>query len=435
MRRPRTFRTLAVAVLLVGGLGLSVTAEGRAPAPVLEALGEAGPVPPVASVRIALTAPSTAPALGGGLVGEVLDGPSGAVLWSVGATTPLLVASTQKLLTAAAALEVLGAGHTARTTLRVSGQVVDGVVTGNLYLQGGGDVLLAATPTSGWPGRATLDQLATDVAAQGIRRIDGSLVADGTAFTGPRTAAGWSPGYVSLGSVAPVTALEVDRGAQAGVESRAPDPPMQAAVELRQALARHHVAVVGRTVEGPTLSATTTVAQVSGPPVEVALQEMLQDSDNDAAESLGRQLAIATHRPATFVGGGAAIAAQLAADGLPTAGTSLADASGLSRADRVTPTLIATLLHDAVVRPAWRSLLAGLPVMHFSGTLADRGSGPAAGVVRAKTGSLRGVTALAGTVVDVSGRQMVFVFVTDQAVGTLASEAALDAVAEALTAL
>lgn len=440
MRVPGPIAAAATAILLTGAVAGVAEAATHGPVPVLAPLPLTGSAPSAVVVSTALAGPSAAAALGGDLTGEVLDVGTGAVLWSRSPTTPVTVASTQKLLVSAAALDVLGPAHTSTTSLRSAGRISGGVLTGDLYLRGGGDVLLSATASTGWPAVAGLDQLAAALAAKGVRRVDGAVVGDGSDFVGATTAPGWKVGYVSQGSVAPVSALEVDRGVQPGTIARDETPALQAADDLRSALASRGIAVTGGATTGTAPTAAVQLAAVAGPTVDVGVQEMLQDSDNDAAESYGRQLALATGRPPTFAGATAAITAQLAKDRLPTAGLSLADASGLSPDDRVTPQLLAAVLRAAATtRTAWRSILEGLPVAAFSGTLATRDLGPAgtaaAGVVRAKTGNIAGTTAVAGTVVDDSGRQLVFVFVTDDAQGLESSESALDALAAALVPL
>ena len=85
-----------------------------------------------------------------------------------------------------------------------------------------------------------------------------------------------------------------------------------------------------------------------------------------------------------------------------------------------------------------RGVLSGLPVARFSGNLAYRFTKLSArsgrGVVRAKTGTLAHVNGLAGTVVDHSGAELVFVVLTDQVPTreTLAARAGLDRIAATL---
>jgi D-alanyl-D-alanine carboxypeptidase/D-alanyl-D-alanine-endopeptidase (penicillin-binding protein 4) len=162
---------------------------------------------------------------------------------------------------------------------------------------------------------------------------------------------------------------------------------------------------------------------------------MLGRSDNDLAEALSRQVAIATGRPATFAGGVAAVKAAIAGLGVDPSGLATVDASGLSPLDRVTPGLLVQLLHIALVpqpdRTDMSPIFEGLPVAGFSGTLSGRFSGAAsagAGVIRAKTGTLDGVVALAGYLQDSSGATLVFATIVTGVAETATSttEAAVD---------
>jgi D-alanyl-D-alanine carboxypeptidase/D-alanyl-D-alanine-endopeptidase (penicillin-binding protein 4) len=164
---------------------------------------------------------------------------------------------------------------------------------------------------------------------------------------------------------------------------------------------------------------------------------MLTDSDNDLAEALGRVLARREGLPATFAGAAAAVTNAVRNLGVPMRGVRLYDASGLSRDDRVTAAaLVAVLRASATGNPALASLSAGLPVAGFTGTLADRyranATASAAGVVRAKTGTLAGVNALAGEVVDSRGRLLLFAFLAAHVPSPTPAEQALDRLATAL---
>jgi D-alanyl-D-alanine carboxypeptidase/D-alanyl-D-alanine-endopeptidase (penicillin-binding protein 4) len=123
---------------------------------------------------------------------------------------------------------------------------------------------------------------------------------------------------------------------------------------------------------------------------------------------------------------------------VPTRGVRLYDASGLSRDDRVTPRALVALLRLVTEgNPILAPLSAALPVAGFTGTLADRyhskATSEGAGVVRAKTGTLAGVSALAGQVVDADGRLLVFAFLADHVPLPAPAEQALDRLATSLS--
>jgi D-alanyl-D-alanine carboxypeptidase/D-alanyl-D-alanine-endopeptidase (penicillin-binding protein 4) len=172
---------------------------------------------------------------------------------------------------------------------------------------------------------------------------------------------------------------------------------------------------------------------------------MLVESDNVIAECLARQVALARNQPGTFAGAATAMRAVLAELGLPVDGLVLSDGSGLSRNNRVTPALLtdALLLAAKPDHPELHVLFSGMPVGGYSGTLRDRyhraaGGATAAGQVRAKTGSLSGLNAIAGIVVDADGRALVFAVLASGALDggpppTPAQEA-LDRIAAALAA-
>jgi D-alanyl-D-alanine carboxypeptidase/D-alanyl-D-alanine-endopeptidase (penicillin-binding protein 4) len=168
---------------------------------------------------------------------------------------------------------------------------------------------------------------------------------------------------------------------------------------------------VGR---GAAAAGAAPLAEVASAPVPQLVERMLIASDNDLAEALARRLALATGRPASFAGASEALTEVLGEAGVEPGAVRLADGSGLSREDRVEPGALTGLLVRAVAGEDERlaPLLTGLPVAGFDGTLAPRYRGgaalPAAGLVRAKTGTLNAVSALAGLVRTADGRLLAF---------------------------
>lgn len=382
---------------------------------VLAPLASTAAVPTPAAMRANLSAAAARVAAGATLVGEVIDARTGARLWSRAPRRAQPPASTAKLLTAAAALRDLGPAYRLPTQTRLVGRTV--------YLVGGGDPTIVRGPSSAvvstYPTPARLSTLAKETAAAlgPGRRV--RLRLDTSAWAGPALARGWKASYLTEGDIAPPSPLEVDEGRldpDSEYSPRTANPAAQAGEVFATLLAQDGVQVIGATRAGTAPAAARTVAQVHSPPVAALVQQMLTESDDDLAEALGRAVAIQDHRPATFHGAAAAVTSSVAALGVPIDGLVLHDASGLSHRDRVAPRTLTAVLRLATspAQPRMRPIIEGLPVAGLTGTLALRYlGGPsrrAAGVLRAKTGTLSGVNALAGQVVDRSGRLLIFDF-------------------------
>ncbi|KQS61115.1 D-alanyl-D-alanine carboxypeptidase [Geodermatophilus sp. Leaf369] len=398
------------------------------PAPVLAAL--TGPAPDPAAVAAVLAPLLAAPALGAGLSAEVVDAATGQVLLDVDAAAPGTPASTAKLLTGLAALTTLGPGATVPTT------VVAGAVPGQVVLVGGGDPTLSTTaPSLSYPGAPTVADLAGQVQAALAGVPVTSVVVDNSLFVGPLTASGWGSEDAPSTYAAPVTATAVDGARRTpGQSPRSGQPGTDAGTALAAALG-----APGATVTlGTAPAGAAVLGQVRSAPVEQLVEQALTASDNLLADTLARQVALATGAEASFTGAAQAVADAVAAAGFDTTGLSLSDGSGLSGEDLVPARLLVDVLEagaDGSV-PGAATLLSGLPIAGYTGTLADRADADPAtepGAVRAKTGTLSTTSALAGTVVTLDGRLLVFAVLADGTPGNvIAAEAALDAVAGAL---
>jgi D-alanyl-D-alanine carboxypeptidase/D-alanyl-D-alanine-endopeptidase (penicillin-binding protein 4) len=444
-RRRMVLAAVALVALLVGGgiaLGVGLgrddsggsdaapVADAQLPElgpvdPVLAGLADDAPVPDGGALDTRLTPLVTGPALGAGATAQVVDVATGEVLFDQAAGAPVTPASTAKLLTAVAALTTLDPADTLETT------VVSGSAPGEVVLVGGGDVTLSRTsPSTTYPGAPTVDDLATQVvgalpAGTPVTRV----VVDGSLFTGPLTASGWSPGDAPSSYAAPVTATAVD-GARVspGSVARSGQPGLDAGAALADALGAPSATVV----LGQAPADAETLGTVRSAPIARLVEQALSMSDNVLAEALARQVAIARDEPASFEGAGTAVVDALREAGLAVDDVTLADGSGLSREDVVTAEVLAAVVTGAADGSLGdaAALLAGLPVAGYDGTLADRGDADPAtspGTVRAKTGTLLGVNALAGTVVTADGRLLAFAAVADGNSGSEAeAEAALD---------
>lgn len=395
------------------------------PAAVLSAAGSTdAPVPDPARLAAELD-----PLLdGAGTVsGSVVDAATGEVLYERRATTPAVPASTTKLVTATTVLAARGPAH------RIPTVAVAGRRPGEVVLVGGGDPTLAVDGAGAYPGAARLDDLAGQVRAA----MDGIPVArvtvDAERFRGD-VYGPWDADIPHGGYVGPITALMTDGGrvdpADGTPAVRHDDPALAAGRAFAELLDADPDSVTGGTGPDPGTGAGvpaglpepgTVLGRVTSPPMLRLVEFMLTDSDNVVAEALARQVALARGEPASYEGAARAMAAVLDELGSPLDRGALADGSGLSRDNRLSASLLTRLLRVPLSRADLGGVHSGLPVGGWSGTLAQRyrspqpDTGAGAGTVRAKTGTLAGVNALAGLVETADGRLLAFALLANDA--------------------
>lgn len=366
----------------------------------------------------------------GARVGFAAAGASGEPV-STGPDT-LTPASTTKILTAFAVLDVMDHDH--RFTTSVMTRTAS--APDELVLVGGGDPFLdTQSPKKPQYGHvATLAELATrtavDLKDRGIKKV--RLGWDDSLFSGPARNPTWPDGYVATDVVAPVNALTADHAETQGL-ARAPDPAAAAASSFAARLEKRGITVSKKA--GDQEASGEQIAGVQSATVQQIVTSMLVHSDNDAAETLLRHVAIAQDKKATFSGGTRAIREVLTAHGIDTAGLKLYDGSGLSRDNRISPAMLVEVLQRAGAKSDTATLLTSLPIAAFNGTLRDRfgDDNAARGLAHAKSGTLSGVTTLAGTVLDADGSVIYFaVMADDLKVGYEQAKQAEDAVISAL---
>ncbi|OBI83900.1 D-alanyl-D-alanine carboxypeptidase [Mycobacterium sp. 1245805.9] len=384
-----------------GMVPVADTAETPSPAGVAAALGPAAADPNL-----------------GRLGGRITDAITGKELWRVADDLPLVPASTNKVLTAAAALLTLD--HQARISTRVVAGSQN--AQGPVVLVGAGDPVLSAAPPgvdTWYRGAARISDLAEQVRRSGMTPT--AVQVDTSAFSGPTMAPGWDPADVDNGDIAPIESVMIDAGRiqPTTVNSRrSKTPALDAGRELAKALGLDPGAVTIATAP----SGARQLAVVQSAPLVQRLSEMMDHSDNVLAECIAREVAAAINRPQSFAGAVDAVTNRLSTAHVDTAGARLVDSSGLSVDDRLTARTLDGVVQAAAGpdQPALRALLDLLPIAGGSGTLGDRfldaatDRGPA-GWLRAKTGSLTAVNSLVGVLTDRSGRVLTFAFLSNDA--------------------
>jgi len=343
----------------------------------------------------------------------VFDLTTATPLFSERAESPRPPASVEKLYTATTALELMGPEATLSTTVLGTGHPgANGRWEGNLYLHGGGDPTFgsASFVASHYGGQgATVAKLAALVKAAGVREVTGSVNGDESWFDSlrgePASGYAWDPDLEGT-----LSGLAFNRG-ETGSQSGAHAPAAYAALRLRGALRAEGIKVHGGGAAVAPAGATVVATEVS-PDLNTLLGLTLPPSDNFFAETLLKDLGARFGGAGTTVAGAAVVRATIAHDfGLHPY---LLDGSGLSHSDHTTPKQVVELLTKLAPTPLGTTLRNDLAVAGHTGTLDERmRHTPASGRCQAKTGTLIGVSNLAGYCESEGGDILAFAFFTD----------------------
>ena len=323
-------------------------------------------------------------AAGPGASALVVDADSGETIFAREANAARVPASVNKLHVTAAALMRLGPEATLTTDVLLARPALDGVLDGNLYLRGGGDFTFGAAQTR---------RLAEALADGGLTEVRGRVIGDEALFDARRGPP--SAGFATSPWVGPLSALSYERGASGASWPRFQDrPALFAAQRFERALVRAGVLVRRHARNGVAPAWATLVLSMPSAPVGSLVAAVNQPSDNLGAEMLLKLLG------ARFAGqGSTAGGARVVTEAMRELGVRarVADGSGLSRANRTSAAQVVTLLREMDASVDAAAFSASLAAAGRSGTLRRRMRGtPAAGRCRAKTGTLTGVSALAG---------------------------------------
>jgi D-alanyl-D-alanine carboxypeptidase/D-alanyl-D-alanine-endopeptidase (penicillin-binding protein 4) len=380
---------------------------------------------------------------------EVMQASNGDVLFAHNAALQFNPASNTKMLTTAAAMSYLGADFRYHTALYGPEPDADGVVHGNVVLRGSGDPSLTTTDVA---------EIARGLSARGVQRIEGDLFADprfharghkaddagegeGAVILnrntyGVRVRPGevGHPAIVSVEPKVDLFGIENQTSTVRGKKSRLridsyrkddrliitvrgriadnrgeyvdlrrlADGSLLAASLLRAAFADFGIELTGR-VRAGTAPATAMLAEHVSAPLADVCKISNKPSNNFVAEAIYKTLGGELYgMPGTLAKGTRAIGEFLSSAGIKPTAYKIVNGSGLTHENRITPSDLSSLLrkiyYDLSVAPEFMSSLA---IAGIDGTIRNRFLGTdAVGLVRAKTGTLSGVSALSGYVGD-----------------------------------
>ena len=331
-------------------------------------------------------------------------------------------ASTMKLATAMAALDILGADSKFSTRFVAEKQPKNGVIDGDLYVIGGGDPLLA---TSGYktvfddPDQFYEDftKIADALNEAGIRSITGDLIGDDSRYDDVRWVSTWPARYQVGGTVAPLSALLVNDGNtgytdtpnEATTNRKAGDSPLLFVQTLRTVLNSKGIAVGGVATTGQAPADAEEISTFDSVPMSEVLTEMLKNSDNTTAELVLKEIGLQAKGQGTTAAGIEATKESLKRQGFTIDDLVMLDGSGLDTGNRMSCELSLALVEAVSQKPEFSD---ALPLGGKNGTLRKRMlATPSTGKVRAKTGTLNGVNALAGFADTPRGNTLSFAFI------------------------
>jgi len=352
-------------------------------------------------------------------------------LFGLRADSPLAPASVLKLATTTTAMIKFGPDHRFATRALTTGR---GSNIGTLYLVGGGDPTLtteayrqkrylpAPADVIKRPafahGSATVEQLASRIAARGVRSI-GTLAVDDHIFDASRTQAGWLPRYlVNDPDVGFIDGLTINEGyGDLDQKTLVPSPALAAGAGLVNALKRRGV-TVGRLSAVNAPRGAREVARVESPTIAEIIDFTNRYSINYNAEILLKDIGAFFGGRGSTAAGVAVVRKTLRALGVTTRGFVMTDGSGLSVLDRMTPRTVAGLLERILTMrgPGGDALRASIPVSGEPGTLLKRMGGRLTkDKVHGKTGQIEHVRAMAGWVMPLDGVPIVYVAIFNNA--------------------
>jgi serine-type D-Ala-D-Ala carboxypeptidase/endopeptidase (penicillin-binding protein 4) len=371
-----------------------------------------------------------------------LDLATGKVIAQRDMMHPLIPASSMKTLTTSTALSLFGNDFTFKTELGYDGTILDGVLTGNLYIKSYGDPLLcSASPEAGMSYESFAQMLARVVRDMGIRSINGYIVGDDMVLP-QNVMAAWQPYSANISQYvattpAPVTESFSDEGGDSfgqtskvvtSVAISSNDPVLQLAFTLRNVLNKYGITVSQPVVTQRALLATNNASILprqnvfthNSAPLRYIVKRTNEKSSNVFAEAILRAVGFYSTGAGSTYNGASEVRRHWAAKGLDMSSSAIYDGSGLSYGNNVSAHTFARLMEmihkDKTIQS---SFYESLPIAGATGTLEKWFYGMSgAGRIHAKTGTLTRVLSYTGYAPMADGRMAAFSLIVNNYSGT-----------------
>ncbi len=389
----------------------------------------------------------------------VYDPKTKKVISSYNETSPLVPASTTKLLTTETAMNLLGENYRWMTQLEYSGTVDEnGVLNGNLYIVGSGDPSLGTNKAGAAPYRDIVSDFVSGISREGIKKVNGDIIIQTALFKGnisklPENVV-WLENnnyYLPAGTTREINPANeklivkkngfstdkkffyvspynnqmvyADKYEGDGIlTTKLPDAPAYLANSFRTTLVKSGVAVTGKVTPKMTDATPETrklLSAYKSPTLGDIIYYTNQHSDNGLAEALLKTVGFQSLGDQTTESGRKVVTNHLKDEGFDMLGLNYIDGSGLSRANNVTPISQVKFLTSLMDEKYYQTYLTSLPIGGQSGTLKRMFLGTGNGQVFAKTGTLNKVKTLAGYLKTNSGRTLVFSLMVNNYAGSV----------------
>lgn len=389
----------------------------------------------------------------------VYDPKTKKVISSYNENTPLVPASTTKLLTTETALNLLGENYRWMTQLEYSGNIDEnGVLNGNLYVVGSGDPSMGTNKAGAWSYKDIISDFIGGLSREGIKKVNGDIIIQTALFKGniarlPENVV-WLENnnyYLPVGTTREINPanekLIVKKGNSSSekkyfyvspymnqmvfaekyegngtLTTKIPDAPAYLANTFRTTLVKSGIPVTGKVTPRMTDAEPENrklVSAYKSPTLGDIIFYTNQHSDNSLAEALLRTVGFQKLGDQTLESGRVVVTGHLKESDFDMNGLNYMDGSGLSRNNNITPISQVKFLTSLMNQKYYNAYLTSLPVGGQSGTLKRMFIGTGNGQIFAKTGTLNKVKALAGYLKTNSGKTLVFSLMVNNYAGSV----------------